>query len=209
MNTNSLRWKRKRRLAPKTGGTSISNCEIEGCGYTNKNVKKALGHKMEETSEKPATCTEDGYYAYGKCTREGCDYAIEKRVIKAMGHTLENVAAKAASCDADGHSAYRYCTNENCDYTEGKTVYPRAGHLLKSQKGEKPNCMRSGYNDYEYCRRSGCSYTTKTVVKATASEHKIVNGVFRRDKVGRRYQTYILYARYQRLRRSARKFARQ
>lgn len=151
-------------------------CITEGCGYTTKNVKKALGHNMEEIPEKPATCTEDGYTAYGRCTREGCGYTIEKQVIEATGHTLKQVAAKAASCDTDGHSAYTYCANENCDFTKGKTVYPRAGHLLKLQKGEKSNCMRSGYGDYEYCQRTGCSFTTKTDVKATASKHYIVNG---------------------------------
>ena len=30
-------------------------CKTERCGYTTKNVKKALGHKMEEIPEKPAT----------------------------------------------------------------------------------------------------------------------------------------------------------
>ncbi len=36
--------------------------------------------------------------------------------------------------------------------------------------------VKPGYGDYEYCQRTGCSFTTKTDVKATASEHYIVNG---------------------------------
>lgn len=151
-------------------------CKIEGCGYTTKNEIKALGHDMEEVAEVTATCTEDGHSAYGYCKREGCGYTVEKTIYPATGHDIKFFAAKSAACEEDGYTAYRACVNEDCDYVEGKKIIEHIGHLLKQEKGDKANCMRSGYDDYEYCQRSGCSYTTKSVTKATKTEHKTVNG---------------------------------
>ena len=158
------------------GWSEYVYCKTEGCGYTTKNVQKALGHDMEETPAQAATCTEDGYTAYGKCKREGCDYATKKTTIHAKGHNIKSVAAQPATCEKDGHSAYKYCATVGCDYEEGKVEYPAVGHILKTVEGDKANCMRTGFDDYEYCERKGCNYSTKNVVKATATEHKLVEG---------------------------------
>ena len=56
---------------------------------TTKQTQAALQHHMVEQSAKPATCTENGYEAYQKCDREGCDHKEGYTVINALGHKYE------------------------------------------------------------------------------------------------------------------------
>ncbi len=44
-------------------------------------------HDLIEVGAKQPTCTEDGWEAYQKCQREGCDYVEEHQTLPATGHS--------------------------------------------------------------------------------------------------------------------------
>ena len=144
-------------------------CDIEGCGYTTKNIIKAKGHSIVKVDEKAATCTEDGNNKYEYCKNEGCDYATEKIVTPALGHEIEKVAAKESTCSEAGWNEYEHCKRSGCDYST-KTELPKKGHELLTAEAKAPTCYESGWKEYKYCKN--CDYSEKVEIPTTG--HNLV-----------------------------------
>lgn len=143
------------------GTTAGEQCDK--CGDVKSGMEEipALEHDLVPVPKKEATCDEDGYEAYVKCQREGCDYTTEIVVLPMLGHDLEEVAAKAPNCTDDGHEAYQAC--QRCDYTTEIVVLPKLDHDLSQYDAKEPNCTEDGWDAYEACNREGCGYTTQEI----------------------------------------------
>lgn len=107
-------------------------------------IKPSLGHNPIEVNAKEATCTEDGYEKYYKCSRchklfsdaEGKN-EIEKPVaILKLGHDMKHVEAKRPTHDDDGHIEYYHCNRCGKNFidaegskvlTDVELVVPRIG----------------------------------------------------------------------------------
>ena len=96
-----------------------------------------LGHDIEKTEAKAATCTEIGWEAYETCKRCGETDYVE---IPALGHDFEEVEGLLPSCTEAGFQGYYECNNEGCDLmfdlnkneiTEPVVIAP-IGHIADS-----------------------------------------------------------------------------
>ena len=98
-----------------TPGIAVYTCTVEGCTNSLGNPtsdRKVItsGHKVENWSETPATCTEDGKKT-GVCTV--CGKPVEE-TIKATGHTYDkDDLVETIESDEDGH-IYYYFKCKNC-----------------------------------------------------------------------------------------------
>lgn len=84
-------------------GGGYSYCRV--CGYrTGEYTLPALGHDMQETGRKNATCTTDGYIYYGcsRCSR------VEMTIIGQLAedHTWTETSRTAATCTTAGTVNY-------------------------------------------------------------------------------------------------------
>lgn len=117
----------------------------------------ALDHALADVAAKAPTCTEDGWSAYKKCTREGCNYTEGYETKSSSGHTFFAVAAKAATCTEGGWPAYYEC--KTCGYTNDKVLLDPLGHELVDVKAKDSTCTEIGWEAYQKCDRVGCGYT--------------------------------------------------
>jgi hypothetical protein len=109
-----------------------------------------LGHDVVRHSAQPATCTQNGWYAYDLCTRCGSTTYEE---IPAKGHSLGALkTVTPATCTEDGEER-RKCTR--CDYSETYTV-TASGHTL----GEWEEIQASTCFEKQISRRvcNSCDY---------------------------------------------------
>ena len=83
-------------------GEKTFTCKI--CGETKTETIEALGHDCTVAKRKEATCTEDGFIKYNKCTR--CDYTPETEVIKAHHHEDYETSGYCETC-----KTYKYEVN--------------------------------------------------------------------------------------------------
>ena len=144
-------------------------CDVEGCGYTTKNVIKAKGHSIVKVDEKAPTCLEDGNNSYEYCKNDGCDYATEKIITPALGHDIEKVAAKQSTCKEAGWNEYEHCKRKGCDYST-KTELPKKEHELLTAEAKAPTCHEAGWDEYRYCKN--CDYSEKIELPTTG--HNLV-----------------------------------
>ena len=106
----------------------------------------ALGHNLEKTDAKAATCEVPGNIEYWTCQRCGKlfgdhdaseELEAENTVIDALGHSLEKIDAKAATCEVPGNIEYWAC--QRCgklfgdpdaseEIAQTATVAPALGH---------------------------------------------------------------------------------
>ena len=77
--------------------------KCENCSFT-----WTVAHNKVTVSEKPATCTEDGYSAGTYCA-DGCGYDT-RTVYKADGHKSVPIPGKAATCTEDGLTEGAKCS---------------------------------------------------------------------------------------------------
>lgn len=133
----------------------------------------ALKHALADVAAKAPTCTEDGWSAYKKCTREGCNYTEGYETKSSSGHTFFAVEAKAATCTAGGWTAYHEC--KTCGYTNDKVLLDPLGHELVDVKAKDSTCTEIGWEAYQKCDRVGCGYTVgyQTI---PAKEHLYADG---------------------------------
>ncbi len=103
-----------------TAGQKIYTCTV--CSLTKPERMDARGHNFVYHSGKAATCTEEGWSAYGTCTK--CDYTTYAE-LPALGHDPIHHDAKAATCTEKGWNVYETCTR--CDYTTYAEL-PALGH---------------------------------------------------------------------------------
>ena len=125
----------------------------------------ALNHDLKQYKGQAATCTEDGWEAYEKCTR--CDYTTYQK-IDALDHDYVDHEGKEPTCTEKGWDAYQTCTR--CDYT---TYAEKAAlnHDYISHEGKEATCTEEGWKAYETCSR--CDYTTYE--KIDALDHDYVD----------------------------------
>ena len=99
-------------------GSKERVCSI--CNYKEIEDIPALGHDMEHTPAKEASCTEDGNIEYWKCNRcekffsdeaGTTEITEEETVTEALGHDLEHIPAKAATVKETGNIGYWKCRN--------------------------------------------------------------------------------------------------
>ena len=167
----------------KDGDCTTADYTLAVCKNCGKHVVfgyvAAKAHDLKAEKAKAATCTEDGYTAYKKCSVEGCGYEEGKDVVPATGHK-----------DKDGNVFYacnqkgKICQNANCDTSVNKdgknekTVANRVAfkeneaHSDENQ-GEKVNvpatCTTDGVT-YNKCKICGKILKTTEVTKALGHE---------------------------------------
>ncbi|MBE5874618.1 MAG: hypothetical protein E7287_09480, partial [Lachnospiraceae bacterium] len=96
------------------GGSQIKTCTL--CGYNYIELTEALGHDYSST-EKAATCTEDGYTSH-VCSR--CNDIYSDSYVNATGHSYgEWIVDKEATVMSEG-SKHRICYG--CENTESLTI---------------------------------------------------------------------------------------
>lgn len=133
------------------------------------NDKGETVHSLETVPAKKATCTENGYAEYKKCTV--CDYTEGYQVIPAAhtpGHTEKAVTVLPTCLDGGKTEEVVYCTVKGCGKElSRKTVDTSAlGHDYGSFTVDEGAGTHS-----KVCKRSDCSAQTKDH-KVTES-HKI------------------------------------
>lgn len=93
----------------KAGSTAGEKCK--NCDHT-VGVEEipALGHDLTNVAGQAVTCLVDGWNAYEKCTRDGCDYSTQE-IIKAKGeHTIVIDPAIDATTSTEGKTEGSHCS---------------------------------------------------------------------------------------------------
>ena len=106
-----------------------------------------VAHNKVTVSEKPATCTEDGYSAGTYCA-DGCGYDT-RTFTEAAGHKLETIPGKAATCTEDGLTEGKKCSV--CQEILVPQEKIPAGHKLETITGKAATCTEDGLTDGKKC----------------------------------------------------------
>ena len=150
---------------------------FDGKDYTDTKVKvlEATGHSLKETKKKDATCTEDGYEAYFKCTNTNCGKLFSDK-------NEENEIAKPTEIKATGHTYAEPTISWSEDYksvtatfTCEKDKHEEVIDGTISEIKTDPTCTKDGkivytatfnFDDKEY------NDTKEEVLKATGHTWK-------------------------------------
>ena len=116
--------------------------KCENCSFT-----WTVAHNKVTVSEKPATCTEDGYSAGTYCA-DGCGYDT-RTVYKADGHKSVPIPGKAATCTEDGLTEGAKCSV--CQEILVPQEKITAGHKLETIPGKAATCTEDGLTDGKKC----------------------------------------------------------
>ena len=123
-----------------------------------------LGHKMQKTEAKAATCTEAGnkeYYYCNRCKKYFTDdkgnteTTLAEVTIDKLGHDFSVTTVHDPTCIEAGY------TNHNCsrcDANYNDSVEPKLGHDWVKDDTVEPKCSTQGYTNY-HCSR--CTETKK------------------------------------------------
>lgn len=141
-------------------GYKVYICQRDA-SHTYTEIIKASGHSFENTVYVAPTCTEDGHYISGTCSK--CNENLAGKVIPALGHSW--TVETEATCEHPGLKVCSGWTDENgvhhdCDVTE---VIPQLPHDYTSVV-TAPTCEEDGKVVYT-C--SDCGHTYETVIPAT------------------------------------------
>ena len=90
------------------GWNEYITCKRDGCTYSTKEIKTALGHDYEEVITKEPTCTEKGEKTY-TCRNDASH--TYKEEVEATGHDYESVITIAPTCTEKGEKTYM-CKND-------------------------------------------------------------------------------------------------
>lgn len=147
----------------------------------------ALGHYGSKVTGKNATCLEDGWKDYYRCTRCGkyfeeqsCEneitdlaaWKLDEGKLTAIGHNGVLVEGQPATCTEDGWIDYYQCSNCNKYYKEIECENEIAdlaawkldegkiecGHHAEMIEGQEPTCTVAGWRDYYFCSACGCYF---------------------------------------------------
>lgn len=124
------------------------------------------GH-MWYTTQKDATCTEDGYILV-QCQR--CGKKDTETTLPKTGHDYQETV-KAATCTEEGEIV-KICQNKDCkSYLYEKL--PVLGHnMVKSDQSQAATCDASGKDVY-VCDREGCDKQVETVLAQLTHSFKL------------------------------------
>ncbi len=136
----------------------------------------AIGHDMEHTKAKDASCTEDGNVEYWFCKtcskyfadKQGETEIAEKDIVIPAGHKgLKEFGEEPATCTRDGQIRYWYCSACNkyyVNYADAKdcleveqedTVIPAHHLALSNVPAVAPSCTEDGNIEYCFCATCG------------------------------------------------------
>ena len=131
------------------GHSAYEYCTACGTLLSAKETYQPIGHVIQKVPAQNATCTNNGWHDYIKCTREGCTYSTQAaNTITALGHNMRTVEViKAATCTTEGtYKSTSSCTA--CGYVDAEasideiTTGPALGH----------NYLNNGYCErYSQC----------------------------------------------------------
>lgn len=149
----------------ESGLTEGSHCASCGEVLVAQQEVPALDHDLQQYAAKAPTCTKDGWEAFEKCQRDGCDYTTF-REIESDGHKYGNfIKEVAATCEDDGVKGHYHCSVCEKDfdryYDELTDLKIDAlGHDIEHHEAQAPSCAYVGWDAYDACKREGCTYTT-------------------------------------------------
>ncbi|MBO5363293.1 MAG: leucine-rich repeat protein, partial [Clostridia bacterium] len=124
-----------------SGGGDIGGGETGGCESGN--------HSWEWVPYREATCYEQGWYPYEKCSI--CGLVNGEIYYMEAGHQLEYISAQEPTCEAIGWYEYERCMR--CGHTTYQEI-PQLEHKEVYEKGEEPTCNKPGSTgcvSCEYC----------------------------------------------------------
>ena len=167
------------------GNTLVYVCK---CGAKTTEQDAPMGHDLRSYDGKAATCTEDGYAPYEKCTRTNCNYTTYSPIMS-RGHDYMSYAAKEPTCTEFGWNAYEVCracgvstyvqlAANGHSYVNGYCACGRfdySGHTHSWDNGVvvvASSCTSSGIIKYT-CTDSYCGDVNMEVISATG--HQYVN----------------------------------
>ncbi len=148
----------------------------------------ALGHTMQETQARAATCTETGNNTYYTCITCGIVFqddqgehqtTVDAETIPALGHTMVKTEAVAATCTESGTNAYYTCTVCGKSYkdaegsqktTSGAEYLPAMGHSMKRIDTQAPTCTEDGNRAYYVCDTCHRAFRNASGSEATTAE---------------------------------------
>ena len=162
------------------------------CGETVEEVIPKLGHKMQKTDMKAATCTEDGnkeYYTCSRCEKLFFDEAGEMEttqadlVVPAPGHDMQKTEAKAETCAEDGNIEYYTC--KVCkklfkdaagteEITQEDTIKIALGHDPKKVEAKEATCSEAGNIEHYACSRCEKLFSDEEGKTEIAKEDTVV-----------------------------------
>ena len=149
-----------------TGGYVCENA----CGYTDREIIPAKGHKMVTTvSAQAATCTEDGWTEGAYC--ENCEYKVVSEEIPATGHTEVIDPAVAATCTTPGKTEGKHCSVCG-DIFAAQEEIPATGHTEVIDSAVAATCTTEGKTEGKHCSVCDEILVKQEVIKAKG--HKIV-----------------------------------
>ena len=143
-----------------TGLTEGKHCSVCGEVLVAQETVDALGHRLENWIQLDPTCTEAGYTAHQRCSREGCGYASLYFELAPKGHTVVVDEAVEVTCTTDGKTEGSHCSVCNEVLVAQETI-TALGHDLENHDAKAPTYSEAGWEAYESCKREGCGYSTK------------------------------------------------
>jgi len=158
-------------------------------------VLTALGHDMEKTEAKAATCIEAGnteYYTCSHCEKLFFDEAgkteltQEETVLTALGHDMEKTEAKAATCTEAGNTEYYTCSRceklfldeaGKTEITQEETVLTALGHDMEKTEAKAATCTEAGNIEYYTCSRCKKLYSDEAGKTEITQEETVLTAL--------------------------------
>ena len=126
------------------------------CGLEKTEKQPALEHDYSIfVAQRLATCTEDGYGSYYKCSYcGGANGAFQ--VEKKLGHMLAPMTEIAATCTTAGSTGGVVCVRkingQECGHVfKEPKIIPAQGHFKVWVKGYEATCEHEGLTDGKMC----------------------------------------------------------
>ena len=155
----------------------------------------ALGHKMDKTEAKAATCTEAGNKEYYTCTvckkvfedaKGVTETTVADATILATGHDMEQTEAKAPTCTEDGNNAYYTC--KTCgkvfqdaagatETTVKQETIPATGHTMEKTEAKDATCTEAGNKEYYTCKTCGKVFKDVAGAKETTVKDETIDAL--------------------------------
>ncbi|MBQ4266937.1 MAG: hypothetical protein IJB93_01985, partial [Clostridia bacterium] len=130
-------------------GLAVKQCS---CGRQQERIIPALSHSFYTTTEKLATCTDDGL-TLKLC--KNCSFREESTIPK-TGHNYKERTEREPTCSLEGLRV-RYCSK--CDFREENPI-AKTNHSYKERTEAEATCEADGVK-VKYC--SKCDFVSETI----------------------------------------------
>ena len=149
-------------------------------------VTEAIGHKLEKTDAKAATCTENGNIAFWTCSKcgkifsdaEGTkEIAEEDTVTEAIGHDwTEWVTVKEATEEEAGLEV-RTCRNDESHKEEREIPKLTHVHELEKTDAKDATCTEDGNIAFWTCSKCGKIFSDAEGTKEITAEDTVTEAI--------------------------------